>query len=206
MTIEELSRFVYGIMYGDDEHRHSRVMNTWEGISIGVLNWTGYSAMSMLNHIIIRLGLIKSTFILGFKLRDMIVYYHGDLYTQDPDEGISTDDICKISKLISTKTGINIQDTYVLDKIKSHIESVIKDGIHNYGLIVLVTACYMNWINCLSDDIIAICRVYGRGYNVDIPYIESKLLPIFDRAGARGKNMKNLFYKIYSIPDSDLYL
>lgn len=201
MSLDKFAGFAYDVLYGEDEYKYIRVSNTSDGMRIGVLNWTGCKAINILQSIVATLGPIKSTLILGRKLRHKILNPYVEWGVVKSDAKLTNGEIDKISRLLNTRDGMSIQNTHAMLEITSHIMDTTKTGITNYGIVTFMVSQYINWTPRFSEDVIAICRMYGKGQSTSLCDLEPHLQTIFSRE-CLGKQTKTLFYKIMSYVDN----
>ena len=195
MTVEQFVESVYGILYSGDEYRYIRVSNTSNGITIGVLGWSGYDAIKLLQTIITTLGPVKSSIILGYKLRRKLLSPYIDYNNTNSTLEFSNSELGKISCLLNTKTGMNCQDVCVMSDIAKYTNSVIHSGIVNCSIAAFIVYQYMNWVPGFSDYAIAICRLRNKDH-MSLHDIGTELDELFNSKGCIGKQSKRMFYKI----------
>ena len=166
MTVDKFINLAYNIFYGGCNDRYCR-MTVHAGVNtftFGVMDWRSDESLDIriLSEIIFRLGDIRSVLILGRKLRTRILCpyaVHGILFSGD----LTYDEICRIRKLISTPTGMAIQDMYTFNFIREKTDKILKLGITNAGIALFMLYGHICTYNQnASIDIIAACSVSAR--------------------------------------------
>lgn len=195
MKIMDFYEFLYGTLFGDDPFRYTRVSNTPNGFTIGVRDWTGYTAITILQAIVHKLGFIKSSWILGFKLRHNIMNPYSDWNAVRYNIDLDDEEIERISRLLSTKKGSYIQDEQIGAELSLYVDKILDDNIRNVGVAAFMITQYLNWVPNVSDEIIAICRTHGKGTGVTLLDIRDKFDHIIDNENT-DKGIVVLFYKI----------
>lgn len=208
MTMDNFCKFVYWVLYSNDDYRYIRTCYTSDkGIMLGVLRWTGYDAINVLNDIIAEAGPFKSKLILGRPLYQQITGPY-DVDRKGLDLSVHHDmNISKISSFLNIRESHKVQDDRVINEIKKYAEITKSHGVLNVGITTFIIAHYLDWIPKLSEDIIATCRLYGKNepVHVSLHNLEDELNPIFDKYGDKGKASKKLYQKIkYYVDNGDM--
>lgn len=204
MILDNFCRFAYHALFKDQKYRYSIIYNGKDDIVVGMLQWTGYDAISLLNEVITKVGYVRSTMILGPRLRHAIMNPYREWDVIKSCKKIPVDDIMKISRLLDTWEGHIIQDRRAIQEIKNHAQRfMMVNKIKNYGILTLMVSEYIDWIPGVSDEIIAICNMYGTGDNTVLINLEDKFNYPFNHT-ISGIKHKHTFMKITSLVDNTI--
>lgn len=206
MTMDNFCKFVYWVLYSNDDCRYIQTCYTSDkGIVIGVLSWTGYDAINVLNDIIAEAGPFKSKLILGRPLYQQITGPY-DVERKGLDLSDHHDmNITKISSFLNIRESHRVQDEKVIEEIKKYADITNSHGILNVGITTFIIAHYLTWVPKLSEDIIATCRLYGKDKYISLQSLDDVLNPIFNKYGDRGRASRKLYQKIiYYANNSDI--
>lgn len=202
MSLDNFCRFAYYALFKDQKYRYGVIYNSKDDIVVGMLQWTGYDAISMLNEIITKIGYLRSTLILGNRLRHEIMNPYTKWDAAKSNARIPVEDIMKITRLLETKEGHIIQDRHAIQEIKNHAQRLMRvNKIKNYGILTLMVSEYIDWIPGVSDEIVAICNIYGGGDNTALNNLEDKFHHSFHHT-ISGVKHKLTFMKITSMVDN----
>ena len=73
MNMEEFCKFAYYVLYSNNDYRYIKTCySSDKGIILGILSWSGYDAINLLNDIIAETGPFKAKLILGRPLYQQI--------------------------------------------------------------------------------------------------------------------------------------
>ena len=196
MNMEEFCKFAYYVLYSNNDYRYIKTYySSDKGIVLGILNWSGYDAINILNDIIAETGPFKAKLILGRPLYQQITGPYNSTCNGIDVSGQKDMCISKISTFLNTRESTRIQDDRVIHEINKYATITKSHGVTNIGIITFIIAHYLNWIPKMSEDIIATCRLFGKG-NISLHDLSDKLNPIFNQYGDAGKKSKKLFQTV----------
>ena len=196
MYNKEFFVFTYDLLYPKQCRTYSNVVyNSDRGLVIGLRNWSGYDAVKIINHVIDQAGPLKSRLLLGRDLFNRIRHPYGQGGIGKYPDQLTASELNQLSILLQSKHSMGIQLDCIFQEISTITQICEFHEITNVGVTMFAIAHYMNWVSGLSENVIAICRMYGKG-NTSLDKLSEHLTPLFKKYGKDGEVSKRLYDKI----------
>ena len=139
VTVSKIALRAAPIIYaGESSGKYDAINPNDNGaVSVGLIQWHGGRARSLLHAIIQDLGEAQSLQILGTDLYNKIVT-KSDSYWNTVYFSKNSSEVAKIKKLLNTSSGQKVQNAQMVLDLNSYITSIKKKGIKDEGAIIFL--------------------------------------------------------------------